>query len=160
LSWWVCQCQTQREHLVRLLLMRHGYETYAPRIKVRGRISFLFPAYLFIRAEQRFYTVLWTPGVVRLLMTGDRPSCLVEDIVNNIRKQEKGGFVKPPSTAKILEKGQNIRVTSGSFLGHIGIYDGMNSKDRVRVLLDLLGRKVSVEIGQKDIQPLDLVASA
>lgn len=159
MSWWVCQCETQREHMVRLLLMRYGYDTYAPRIKVRGRISFLFPAYMFIRAESRFYKILWTPGVVRLLMTGDRPSCLIEDVIANIRKQEKGGFVKLPSTAKGLEKGQNIRVTSGNFLGHVGIYDGMSSKDRARVLLDLLGRKVSVELANKDVAPLS-VASA
>lgn len=159
MSWWVAQVETQREHLTRLLLMRHGYETYAPRIKHHGRIAFLFPAYLFIRAETRFYTILWTPGVVRLLMTGDRPSCLIEEVVLKIRKQEKGGFVKLPSAAKGLEKGQNIRVSAGNFLGHVGIYDGMSSRDRARVLLDLLGRKVSVELARKDVSPLT-VASA
>jgi|SRR6188768_149424 len=158
MSWWVAQVETQREHLTRLLLMRHGYETYAPRIKVRGRIAFLFPAYIFIRAESRFYTILWTPGVVRLLMTGDRPSCMVEDVIAGIRKQERGGFVKLPSTTKGLEKGQNIRITNGNFLGHVGIYDGMSSKDRARVLLDLLGRKVSVELAQRDVVPLTVAS--
>jgi transcription antitermination factor NusG len=158
LSWWVAQVETQREHLTRLLLMRHGYETYAPRIKQRGRIGFLFPAYLFIRAEQRFYTILWTPGVVRLLMTGERPSCLIEDVITAIRKQERGGFVKLPSATKGLEKGQNVRVTNGNFLGHIGIFDGMSSKDRARVLLDLLGRKVSVELAHKDVVPLTVAS--
>ena len=92
MTWWVVQTESQREHIVRLLLMRHGFVTYAPRIKHHGRIGWLFPTYLFVGARERFYPILWTPGVVRLLMCGEHPAALPEDVVANIRKRETGGL--------------------------------------------------------------------
>src|SRR5580765_3420468 len=98
-TWWVVQTESQREHIVRLLLMRNGFTTYAPRIKHRGRIGWLFPTYVFVRTWSRFYPILWTTGVVRLLMCGEQPASLADDIIANIRKREIGGFVKlPPPT--------------------------------------------------------------
>jgi len=159
-GWWCAQTESGREHMVRLLLMRHGFETYAPRIKHRGRIAWLFPTYLFIAARDQFYSVLWTPGVVRLLMSGDRPAHLGAEVITEIHKREsKDGFVKLPSAPAGLVKGQGVRVTKGSFCGHIGLYDGMSSHERARVLLELLGRKVSVEMAQTDLTPLDIVAN-
>jgi transcriptional antiterminator RfaH len=155
--WAVLQTETQREHLVRLLLMRHGFETYAPRIKIRGRVNFLFPAYVFFRICERWYPALWTNGVVRVLMCGERPAHLPTRIIDDIRKQERGGFVKLPSRDNLLKKGDNVRISNGSFAGQIGLYDGMAGKDRSKVLLELLGRQVAVELPQKDIsviQPL------
>jgi transcriptional antiterminator RfaH len=40
--------------------------------------------------------------------------------------------------------GQPIRVLEGVFTDCFGLYDGMPDRDRVAVLLDLLGRKVRV----------------
>jgi transcription antitermination factor NusG len=160
MSWWCIQTEAQREHMVRLLLMRDGFETYAPRIKYRGRISFLFPTYLFVGAREQFYSVLWTPGVVRLLMSGDRPAHLGAEVITEIHKREsRDGFVKLPAAREGLRKGQGVRVTKGSFAGHLGLYEGMSSRDRAKVLLELLGRKVSVEMAQSDISPLDVVAN-
>jgi transcription antitermination factor NusG len=159
-GWWCVQTRAQREHMVRLLLMRHGFETYAPRIKHHGRIAFLFPTYLFIAARKQFYSVLKTPGVVRLLMCGDQPADLGAEVITEIHKREsRDGLVRLPAARQGLVKGQGVRVTKGSFCGHIGLYDGMSSHERVRVLLELLGRKVSVEMAESDLTPLDIVAN-
>jgi len=56
--WAVAQTEPMREHTVRLLLMRLGYETYAPRIRHRKRIALLFPTYVFVRVIQRWYPIL------------------------------------------------------------------------------------------------------
>jgi transcriptional antiterminator RfaH len=153
--WAVVQVESQYEHTVRLLLMRARYETYMPRIRANKRIALLFPGYLFVRIVERWYPVASTVGVVRLLMSGDRPARLSEKIVEGIRKRQVGGFVKLPSPPK-LKKGQQVRVIRGSFEGQIAVYEGMTSKDRERVLLDLLGQKVPVELPGKDLEPLHL----
>jgi transcriptional antiterminator RfaH len=154
--WAVVQVESQCEHTVRLLLARAKYETYMPRIKVRGgRILPLFPSYLFVRIVDQFYPVMWTPRVIRLLMSGDKPARLPEKTVDEIRKRQVGGFVKLPSPPR-LRKGQHVRITRGYFEGQIAIYEGMTSKDRERVLLDLLGQKVSVELPDHDLEPLPL----
>jgi transcriptional antiterminator RfaH len=156
--WAVVQAEAQRERAVRLLLMRQGFETYMPRIKVRNRISLLFPTYVFVRIIDQFYSIMWTPGVVRLLMAGDKPACLKDEIITTIRKREIGGFVKLPLPNRQLKPGQKVRVIGGSFNGQIGLYEGQTSRDRERVLLELLGQAVPVELPARDIRPLDIVA--
>ena len=155
MTWAVVQCDSQREHAVRLLLMRHAYVTYLPRIKIHSRIVPLFPSYLFVNLDcMRWYPILWTPHVIRLLMSGDQPAKLPEDIVTQIRKREHNGLVKLPNVSPRLKKGQKVRVIRGSFEGQIGLYEGMSGKDRERVLLELLGQVVPVELPGKDILPI------
>jgi transcriptional antiterminator RfaH len=155
-DWWVVQTEAQREHVARLLLMRLGFTTYAPRIKVRGRIAWLFPTYLFVGATERFYPILWTNGVIRLLMAGDRPARLTSSVITAIHNRERDGFVKLPAPQRRLKPGQKVRIISGSFQGQIGLWQGMSGRDRERVLLDLLGQAVPVELPAKDITPLGI----
>jgi transcription antitermination factor NusG len=152
--WAVVQVESQCEHVVRLLLMRARYETYLPRIRVRSRIASLFPGYLFVRIVDRWYPVIWTVGVVRLLMSGDQPARLPERTMVEIRKREIGGFVKLPSPTNRLRKGQRVRIVSGSFEGQTALCEGMSGKDRVWVLLNLMGQKVPVELPGRDVEPL------
>jgi transcriptional antiterminator RfaH len=151
--WAVVQIESQCEHVVRLLLMRAGFTTYLPRIKHRGRIQPLFPGYMFVRLTDQWYSVVWTIGVIRLLMSGDQPAKLGEKIVEGIRKREVGGFVRLPSPPR-MRKGQTVRIIRGYFEGQIAIYEGMTSKDRERVLLNLLGQSVPVELPSSDLEPL------
>src|SRR5215510_12156007 len=153
--WAVVQCETQREHAVRLLLMRRALETYLPRIRIRNRIRPLFAGYLFVRLPPRcLWFVLWTPHVIRLLMSGDQPAQLSEEIVSQIRKREHNGLVRLP--IRRLRKGEKVRIVRGNFEGQIGLYEGMSGKDRERVLLELLGQHVPVELPAKDIAPLNV----
>jgi transcription antitermination factor NusG len=141
--WAVVQTQSQREHIVRLLLMRLGCETYMPRIKHRGRIAPLFPSYVFVRIIDRWYPVRWIPYVIRLIMAGEQPAPVPETFMNEIRKRERNGFVQLPLPFKT---GQKVRISKGSFAGHIGIYAGMTGKQRETILLELLGQTVQVEL--------------
>jgi len=155
--WAVAQVESQREHAVRLLLMRAKYETYLPRIKARSRIAPLFPGYLFVRIADQFYSVMWTAGVIRLLMSGDQPAKLPEKVMTEIRKREIGGFVRLPAPTR-LRKGQQVRINKGHFMGQIALCEGMSSKDRVWVLLNLLGQKVPVELPGCDLEPLPIAS--
>lgn len=159
--WVVVETEAQQEHMVRLLIMRLGYETYLPRIKHRSRITPLFPRYLFVQIIDRWYPIRWTPHVLRILMFGDRPApdVKLERTLMLIRKQERAGLVKlPPAQQALLKKGQRVHITGGSFAGQIGIYEGMSGKDRERVLLDLLGQAVPVELPSKDVAPLNVAS--
>jgi transcriptional antiterminator RfaH len=153
-DWWVVQTEANFEHVTRLLLMRLGFTTYSPRIKIRGRIAQLFPSYIFVCVAERWYPILWTNHVVRLLMAGDQPASVKGEIVSHIRKREVGGFVKLPLPNRRLKPGQKVRVTNGAFQGHIGLYEGMSGHDRERVLLELLGQSVRVELPSPSIVPL------
>jgi len=159
-DWWVVQTEANFEHVARLLLMRLGFTTYAPRTKIRGRIAWLFPTYLFVCAGDRWYPILWTNHVVRLLMAGDQPATVKGEIVTHIRKREDlHGFVKLPLPNRNLKPGQRVRVINGAFQGQIGLYEGQTGRDRERVLLELLGQSVPVELPSPSIVPLPIAFS-
>jgi transcriptional antiterminator RfaH len=156
--WAVAQTEPMRESLAVSHLQRAGYATYLPRIKISEtkRIVPLFPSYAFVHIVDHWYSALGTIGVIRLLLAGDHPARVGEEIINGIKAQERGGLVKLQPLKPRLKPGDPVRVVRGSFLGHFGIYDGMSGKERERVLLELLGRKVRVEMGHNDVEPLNI----
>ena len=155
--WSVAQTETRRETTAARFLSDQGFTTYLPRIKVKKLVTPLFPGYLFVRIETHWWSVNQTIGVIHLLTAGDSPAQIRDNIVDAIKAKERGGIVRlpPPQGLRI---GQQVRVLKGSFEGHVGLYDGMSGKDRERVLLDLLGRKVPVDFHKQDIAPTPDVA--
>jgi transcriptional antiterminator RfaH len=148
--WAVAQTESRREHVARMFLMREQFETYMPRIKRQGRMEPLFPAYIFIRVVDVWYRARWTIGVTRIIMDGERPARLADEIVNSIRGREIDGVIVLPR-APHFRSGQQVRIRKGAFEGLVGIYDGMAGVDRERVLLNLLGRKVPVVLPARDV---------
>jgi transcriptional antiterminator RfaH len=151
--WSVVQTETSREDIARFFLKARQFETYLPKIKTQRRIGPLFPGYLFVRIERSWWQIDNTVGVIQVLKSGDQPARLKDEIISTIKAQEKGGLVKLPEP-KRLKPGDKIRIKQGSFANHLAIYQGMSGKDRSRVLLEFLGRKVMVEIPQADVQQL------
>ena len=150
--WAIVQTEPQREHLARMGLMRLGFETYCPRIRVRSRIQPLFPTYVFCLIGDRWYPVLWTQGVRQLLMADTKPAKLPDGIIADLkRRQDRDGLVRLPKAAgQGKAPGAGVRVTSGPFAGALGVFQGMSNHDRERILLSFLGRQVAVELPSKD----------
>jgi transcriptional antiterminator RfaH len=156
--WAVVQTEPNRETVAAKHLWRAGYAIYLPRIQTAKRIVPLFPTYAFVRIADRWYSAENTIGVVRLLKDADRPARVNDDIVQAIVAQERGGFVKLPNPKPRLKPGDKVTVIRGNFLGHLGLYEGTSGKARERILLDLLGRKVRIDVPINAIEPLDVVA--
>lgn len=155
--WAIAQTEPQREHIARVLLMRAGYETYAPRIKQQGRIQPLFPTYLFVRIIERWYPVLWTIGVSRMLMAGESPAALREDVVPLLRKRERGGLVRLPTPEPKFKRGQQVKIIRGALEGQLGLFEGQSGRDRVCVLLGMLGSSI-VELPAADVVTQNLAS--
>ena len=156
--WGIAQTHSQREGAAAEHLERKGFEVYLPRIKIslkgQRRITPLFPGYLFVRINAAWYPILSCIGVMRLLRNGaQEPSRIEDKIVQDIQEREIRGIVKLP---KRLQPGDQVRILRGTFKDHIAIYDGMNGKERERVLLELLGRKVPVDIHPDDLAALNV----
>jgi transcriptional antiterminator RfaH len=134
---------------------RLGNESYFPRTRTRRggatKIEPLFPGYIFVRIiDDRWYDVRWSVGVVRVLMAGDGPARLADKVVDELRRNESGGFVRLPPPPVEYRPGQPVRIMTGSFRGLVGLYEGQTAQDRERVLLDLLGRMVPVTLERTD----------
>jgi transcriptional antiterminator RfaH len=117
----------------------------------------LFPNYLFIWIEAQWSRARWAPGVACLLMAGDGPARVPDSVISEIRSRERDGLVelaKPPR----LRRGDQVRIVQGVFRGHLALFDGMTPRERVMVLLSLLGGQQRVELPSDAIEPIEGVS--
>jgi transcription antitermination factor NusG len=137
-----------------IFLGHAGYETYCPRTRRRSRgkmiVEPLFAGYIFVRVIENWWTVRWTPGVTKLLMQCEKPAKLPNEFIDDLRSNERGGFIRLPPRQHPHVRGAQVRVLTGQFRGLIGLYEGQSSREREIVLLDMLGRKVPVELAVND----------
>jgi transcriptional antiterminator RfaH len=108
----------------------------------------LFPGYLFVSFDtqtQRWQAINGTIGVVRLLAGLQGPSPLPAGFAEDLlARRDERGCVSLPSRS--FDVGDRVKVSGGSFAHAVGFYDGQCDRDRVEILLELLGRKVRVEL--------------
>jgi transcriptional antiterminator RfaH len=163
--WFVAHTHPHAEGKATAHLNRQGFEIYFPRYLKRRRharrfetvTAPLFPRYLFVAIDlnvQRWRSIYSTVGVSRLVCNGDDPSPVPDGIVEALKQREDcGGFIKldarPP-----FRSGDKIRVLDGAFSSCLGLFESMAERERIAILLDLLGRKVRV------VLDADLVAAA
>jgi len=145
--------------------MRQGFEIYLPRYLKRRRHARkidltakpLFPRYMFVAvdvATQRWRSIQSTFGVARLVSNGDDPAVVPEGVVSALRSREdKDGFINLDRRANFAP-GDKVRVLAGAFMDSAGLFNAVADRDRVSILLDLLGRKVRV------LLDADMVAAA
>jgi transcriptional antiterminator RfaH len=153
LRWYVAQTHPHAEVKASEHLRRQGFGIYLPRyLKERrharraDRIAApLFPRYVFVSidlATQRWLSIDSTFGVTKLIRNGDVPALVPQHIIDELKYREDGNGFVPLIRRPRFAPGDKIRVVGGAFSDCCGLYDGMSSRERVAILLDLLGRKV------------------
>jgi transcriptional antiterminator RfaH len=153
--WYVVQTQTHAESKAVEHLARQGFGAYLPRYLKRRRharkveliAAPLFPRYLFVAVDlemQRWRAIHSTSGVSRLVCNGDEPAPVPLDVVTALQQREDAaGFVTLERRPQFTP-GERVRVVDGIFTDSLGLFEGMADRDRVAILLDLLGRKVRI----------------
>lgn len=155
--WYVVQTHVNAEAKAARNLARQGFEVYLPRYlkrrsharKVEHVPAPLFPRYLFVRidiAAQQWRSIHSTFGVSRLVSNGSGPAPVPQQVLSALKgREDDGGYVRLDQQPKFT-LGEKVRVLAGVFADNLGLFDGMADRDRVAILLDLLGRKVRVSI--------------
>lgn len=162
-GWYVVHTQPGSELRAEANLRRQGYETYLPRYRRRRsharRVDFvdrpLFPRYMFVRFDpsaDRWRPILGTFGVCGLVRFGDIPVPVPAGIVDALRANEAARtFDDPVSPVRGLGIGAQIRVIAGPFADIVGKFQALADLERVVVLLDLLGREVTVRLPERAV---------
>lgn len=163
LRWYVAQTHPHAETKASLHLRRQGFDVYLPRYlkqrrharRVEKIAAPLFPSYLFVTidmATQRWLSIDSTFGVTRLVRVGDRPASLPRSVIDALKgREDSNGIIQLDRRPRFLP-GDKIRVASGAFCDCYGLYEGMTARERVAILLDLLGRKVRVVLDTEIIE--------
>src|SRR5262249_47193134 len=105
-----------------------GYQIYRPLLREQRRrhgrkiiiTPPLFPGYLFLWVVSGWWDARWSPGVVRLVMDGEQPARVSDQIIAEIRSRERNGFVEPPRP-RGLRPGMRVRVISAPLSERIGM---------------------------------------
>lgn len=157
--WYLVYCKPRQEVTARRNLERQAYTTYLPLMRQarrrKGRkvsvIAAMFPRYLFIRLNEEsdnWGPIRSTLGVVSVVRFGQTPAAVPDALIEFLRKREDAAGIQmlPAEQYRIGEK---IRITEGGFAGYEGIFLARSGRDRVTVLLQVLGRatRASVDLG-------------
>ena len=153
--WYVVYTRTGREAIASGHLENQGYTVSLPRrLKERRharRIDTinapLYPQYLFVELDlstDRWNAINGTYGVKCLVAIGDQPSAVPQGVVEAISARENSeglvDVIKPcPFTT-----GDVVEITHGALVDQTGIFKCDNDKQRVTLLLNLLGREMEV----------------
>ena len=158
--YWACaQLEPQRERLATHCLALGGFEVYCPRLREqvrnRGRKIVrtppLFPGYAFVLIVSAWWTARWSPGVRRLVMDGEQPARVPDEVIADIRWRERNGLVELPKPRGLMP-GMKVRVISGPLHDQIGLLALLKPHERVLVLLQLLGGQQRVELARNAIE--------
>ncbi len=163
-AWWAAvNTQPHREQVAHANLERQGFVTYCPVVRRRRSharrvdevLRPLFPGYLFVSVslERDFWRpILSTLGVRTLVRCGDQPSPVDARFIAALKAREiDGAIVRPPVPYQV---GQQVRVVAGAFDGIVATILDLAEKDRLTVLLDLLGGPTKVRLDGTQVAAL------
>jgi transcriptional antiterminator RfaH len=157
LSWYCIHTKAKSEHIAAgMLRSLEGVEAYCPRIRYqkstrRGKVWFveaLFPRYIFARFDVKtmMRAVKHTLNVIRVVEFGDQgPVPIADAIIAEL--QAEMDHEEVVEVRRSIEVGDEVELTEGPMRGLKGVVQAMlSSQDRVRVLLEFLGRTSAVEL--------------
>ncbi|MDB6171084.1 MAG: hypothetical protein JWL59_395 [Chthoniobacteraceae bacterium] len=154
--WFCLKAQPKHEHLAAAALRRSlGLECFSPQLRFRkntrrGVVWFneaMFPSYLFARFvyPDLHRQVQYSHGITNIVKFGTQVAFIDEAIIAGLRKisgDEEVIIINPE-----LRVGDSVQVTEGVFHGlEAVITQLLPAKDRVKILLEFLGRPVEAEI--------------
>src|SRR5436190_20908743 len=160
--WYVIRSKPRRERFVYEQLNGKGLEVFYPAVRVHpvnprsAKERAYFPSYLFAHLDLEAVGVnklRWLPAAVGLLEFGGEPAVVPDVLIAQLKLrlasiQSVGGV-----TFDGLQPGDVVKITSGPFSGYEAIFDlRLKGSERVRVLLEMLRRQVSVEIDAGSIR--------
>jgi transcriptional antiterminator RfaH len=160
--WYVVHTQPHAESRATSNLEGQGYALFCPRMRKTVRharkatttLAPLFPNYLFLQLDvsrDHWRSVNGTRGVIRLITQGETPQPVPVGIVEALQARMSADGVLDWTAA--LKIGQAVRISSGPFADFVGTLEKLDAGGRVRVLLDILGRSVSVALRCEALMP-------
>lgn len=155
-AWYCIHTKPKCEHLAAAVLgTLPGVEPYCPRIRFqrntqRGKVWFveaLFPSYLFARfsLSENYRAVKHAQNVLRILEFGGQCISIADRHIGDLRQEMDGQEIR--EVKPTLKVGDAVELTEGPMRGFKGIIERFAAgEDRVRILLEFLGRQSFVEV--------------
>jgi transcription antitermination factor NusG len=154
--WYVARTLPNRDDFAMQNLQRMGFRVYAPKFwrtvrharKTRNVLTPLFPGYVFVIADlsrDRWRSVNGAGGVGSLVMNAELPMPVPKGVVEAII--ERGILLQTEGAGDSIKIGQIVKIRSGPFADRICQLERLDQRNRVQVLLEMMGGKITVQLG-------------
>ena len=156
LAWYCLRSQPKHEYIAAAhLRLMDGVTVFCPRIRFkrptrRGLVwvtEAMFPGYLFARFELALMHrhVRYAHGVSGIVKFADRYPTIEEEAIAQLRGHTDAAEVK--EMVYELSEGDQVQIVGGAFVGLDAVVTQvLEAKERVKVLMDFLGRKMEAEV--------------
>ena len=160
-QWYVLQTKSRHENTAAQNLNNQKFNTFTPFLRVRKHsrgkwISVsepLFPGYLFIELDLEMDNtapIRSTRGAIGLVRLGATLQPFPERVLSTLMaaQESMGDAIEP---ARLFNMGDEVSLISGPMAGLQAIFKSRNSKERVVVLLNILGNQTQVLVSPHQI---------
>jgi transcriptional antiterminator RfaH len=163
IGWFCLKSQPKHEHIASAHLRQMpGVEVFCPRLRfkratTRGARWFeeaMFPGYLFARFDflERHKEVRYAMGVSSILKFGAEYAPVDESIIEGLRHQTNAEHIAVIDSS--IKEGDNVTIVEGALCGlEAVVTQFLSGKERVRVLLNFLGREIHAEVDKPAVLP-------
>ena len=155
-AWYVVHTRPKCEQIAAALMAGlEGVETYCPRIRFqkntrRGKVWFveaLFPSYFFARfiPNESMRAVNYSQSVIKVVDFGGNLTSVPDSAIAELKAEMKDVEICEVEIG--VKVGDTVELTEGPMRGMKGIVNAMlTGVERVRILLEFLGRENAVEV--------------
>ena len=154
-AWYCARTKPKHEHIAAANLNRTlGLEVFNPRLRMeratrRGvvrTIEPLFPCYVFVQCGSSAWNdIRFVTGVSSLVRFGQRITPVPDPVIQELKECFEAE--EPLEVEDRLFPGAEVAVAEGAFRGFQAVVlRVLPSKQRVQILLDILGRQTLVEL--------------
>lgn len=163
IGWYCLRSRPKHEHIAAAHLRQMPeVEVFCPRLRFkkatrRGAVWFeeaMFPGYLFARFHflQRYKEVTYANGISSILRFGGRFTAIGEEIIFGLRGKTNEMHIAIIESE--VKEGDKVTIVAGAMTGIEGVVTQyLSGRERVRVLLEFLGREIHAEVGKGDVLP-------
>jgi transcription antitermination factor NusG len=154
-NWLVAAYKINEVRRVESNLLNQKFDYYLPKITTKKinsnpKVEVLFPGYIFINTSFENYSALkYTKGIRNIIKFGDNISRISNEEIEAMQMAEETSKIDP--VASQIQIGQDVIIAKGSLKGSIAKVCSLASKERVSVLLFLLGSVRRFTIPEKDL---------
>ena len=160
-QWYLIQFKPNSHRLAMRNLKRQGFETFMPmqditRRKASRFVSYLrplFPGYMFVSVEPEskpWSKINSTLGVSRLICQDRIPMKVPQEIVSALMSRcDSSGLLLPPES---LASGDSVKILSGALANFIATVETVDSKQRIWVLMEIMGQVTRVQVALDQIK--------
>lgn len=156
-AWYCARTKPKHEHIAAANLSRNlGLEVFNPRLQVeratrRGVVRAtepLFPCYIFVQCFSTSWNdIRYVAGVSSLVHFGNRIPVVPDEVIDELK--ECFDAEELLAVEDHLFPGAEVSINDGAFRGsQATVLRILPAKQRVQVLLDILGRPTVVEVGR------------